>query len=64
MDEVSSRINNCISIQDLFNLYKIFPQFKEDLKPSFEQRKREILISEETKNKLSNQQNFSSNGLH
>jgi hypothetical protein len=64
MVEVSKRINDCISIQELFNLYKVFPQFKEDLKPSFEQRKREILISEETQNKLSNPQNFSTNGLH
>jgi len=64
VDEVTSRIGDCISIQELLNLYKIFPQYKEVLKPEFEQRKRQILIHQEIKPQLSQPENFSTNGIH
>jgi hypothetical protein len=64
VDDVSVRINDCISIKDLLALYQEFPHFKEALKPEFERRKRQIMIHQEVKPLLTNQENFSQNGLH
>jgi hypothetical protein len=64
VDDVSVRINDCISIKDLLALYQEFPHFKEALKPEFERRKRQIMIHQEVKPLLNNQENFSQNGLH
>jgi hypothetical protein len=64
VDDVSVRINDCISIKDLLALYQEFPHFKEALKPEFERRKRQIMIHQEVKSQLTNQENFSQNGLH
>ena len=64
VDEVAARIGDCTSIQELLSLYKIFPQYKEVLKPEFEQRKRQILIHQEVEPQLSNPVNFSPNGIH
>ncbi len=64
VDEISTRINDCISIKDLLALYQEFPHFKEALKPEFERRKRQIMIHQEVKSQLTNQENFSQNGLH
>lgn len=54
-DDVSVRIGDCRSIHDLLELYKQYPQFKEVLKPEFEQRKRSIIINQEIQTQLSNQ---------
>jgi hypothetical protein len=64
VDDVSVRINDCISIKDLLALYQEFPHFKEALKPEFERRKRQIMIHQEVKPLLTNQENFSQNGVH
>ena len=64
VDDVSVRNNDCISIKDLLALYQEFPHFKEALKPEFERRKRQIMIHQEVKPLLNNQENFSQNGLH
>lgn len=64
VDEISTRINDCISIKDLLALYQEFPHFKEALKPEFERRKRQIMIHQEVKPLLNNQENFSQNGVH
>lgn len=47
-EDVSRRINACHSIQELLTLYKQFPQYKDVLKPEFEQQKRRILIQQQS----------------
>jgi hypothetical protein len=64
VDDVSNRINDCISIKDLLALYQEFPHYKEALKPEFERRKRQIMIHQEIQPQLNHQQNLSSNGVH
>ena len=39
VDDVSARIGDCKSIQELLSLYKEYPQFKEVLKPEYEIQK-------------------------
>ena len=53
VDDVSRRIGDCRRLDELLTLYKCYPQFKEVLKPEYEQQKRRILIEQET-NKLLN----------
>ncbi len=64
VDEVTGRIGDCKSIQELLSLYQIFPQYKEVLKPEFEQRKKQILIGQEVGKQLTDPQNFIPNGTH
>ncbi|OIR12207.1 hypothetical protein GALL_64600 [mine drainage metagenome] len=64
IDDVSKRINDTVSIKDLLSLYQQYPQFKEVLKPEFEQKKRQIIISQEVKNQIANNEKISSNGIH
>ncbi|PNW14106.1 AAA family ATPase [Chryseobacterium lactis] len=52
-----SKIGDCNTINDLLALYKQFPQYQEDLKSEYEARKSFLI-------KLSNPQNFSTNGIH
>ena len=63
VDDVSARIGDCKSIQELLILYKEYPQFKEVLKPEYEQPKRTILINQEVITTLANLKQ-SSNGIH
>jgi hypothetical protein len=63
VDEISCRIGECRSIQELLSLYKMFPQFQQALKPEFETRKRELIVlapSDEMKSLA--QAKYSSNG--
>lgn len=53
--EVFESIGKCNSIQELYALYKAFPQFQASLKVDFEAKKSLI-------NNLTNPQNFSQNG--
>ena len=55
VDIVSKRIGDCKSIQELLDLYKEFPAFKESLKPEFEQQKRRLLINQDVVNQLATQ---------
>ena len=55
IDDVSVRIGDCRSIQELLDLYKEFPQFKEILKPEFERQKRSILINQEVASQLAHE---------
>jgi hypothetical protein len=64
VDEVTGRIGDCKSIQELLSLYQIFPQYKESLKPEFEKRKREIIMSQDSVTLTASPQNFSTNGVH
>ncbi|MEO6962221.1 MAG: AAA family ATPase [Puia sp.] len=50
--DISVRIGEARSIQDLLLLYQTYPQFKQVLKPEYELRKREILINQEAKTQL------------
>ena len=63
VDDVSLRINDCKSIQELLDLYKQYPQFKVVLQSEFEQQKRRILFNEDASKELSNLKQ-SSNGVH
>lgn len=54
VDEVSKRIGECKSVQELLELYTQHPQFKVVLKPEFETRKRQILIGAEVDKQLLN----------
>jgi AAA domain len=45
VDDVSDRIGECKSINELLTLYKTFPQFQEVLKRDYEKRKRELIIN-------------------
>ena len=63
VDELSSRINECKSIQELIKLYHQHSEYKDVLKPEFEQRKRQILINQEVVTELINQKQ-SKNGIH
>ncbi len=52
--DVSARIGDCRSIQELLDLYQQYPQFKDVLKPEFEQQKRKLLINAEPATHLVN----------
>jgi hypothetical protein len=63
VDDVTTRINSCKSLNELLQVYKEYPQFKQSLLPEFERRKRELIIHQEVLTKLTNQTN-NSNGKH
>lgn len=63
VDDVSIRINDCKSINELLDLYKLFPQYREVLKPEFEKQKRRILINENVTTQLAHQK-IHTNGTH
>lgn len=45
--DISGRIEDCVSIQDLIKLYHQYPDFQQTLKPEFENRKRVIIMKNE-----------------
>jgi len=55
VEDMSGRINDTKTIEDLLKLYHQYPEYKEVLKPEFEQQKRRILINEDVTKELSNQ---------
>lgn len=55
--QLISKIGDCNTISDLLALYKQYPEYQEELKPEYEARKSFLI-------KLSNPQNFSTNGVH
>lgn len=61
VEDVSKRIGDCKSIQELLSLYNMYPQFQAALKPEFESQKRSILINREVKNQLTSTK-FNPNG--
>jgi hypothetical protein len=60
--QLTERIGQCKSIQELLELYQQHPEFKNALKPEFEQRKREILIQQHLDSKQIHNPKPSSNG--
>ncbi len=61
IDQVSLRINECKSLNELLSLYKDFPQFKKILLPEYENQKRKLLL-ENSQIKPTTQNN--NNGTH
>jgi len=59
--DVSIRIGETKSIQELLSLYNTFPQFKEVLKTEFEGKKRQLLLNGQSKNNTLTS-NISANG--
>jgi len=52
-EHITERIGECKSIEHLLSIYKMFPQHQNGLKPEFERKKRELILttpSDETKN--------------
>ena len=47
-NDISATINKCNTIDELLELYNQYPQFKEVLRKEFENRKREILVQNQT----------------
>lgn len=57
VDDISQRIGECKSIQELLSLYNLHPRFKEVLQSEFESQKRRILINNQVEMQLANQKN-------
>lgn len=64
-DGISDRIGRCSSIQELLDLYRMFPQFQQTLKPEYERKKRELIMTapESELNVATGKHSFSGNGL-
>lgn len=56
-DDIVNRIKSSNTIADLLAIYKQYPEYQEELRPQYEDRKSFLI-------KLSNPQNFSTNGHH
>ncbi len=44
-EHITERIGECKSIEHLLSLYKMFPQHQTGLKPAFERKKRELILT-------------------
>jgi len=44
VDDISDRIGECKSINELITLYKMFPQYQQTLKSEFKNRKRALIV--------------------
>ena len=63
VDEISNRISECKSILELIKLYHQHSEYKDLLKPEFEQQKKRLLINQNVQQQLSNQK-INTNGTH
>lgn len=54
VNHVSTRIADCLSLNELLQVYKQYPQFKIVLQPEYEQKKRELIIKQEVLTQLEN----------
>ena len=61
--DISERINDCRSIQELLDLYKQYPQYREARKAEFEQHKRKLILQQETPSVITNK-TFNPNGTN
>jgi len=61
--DISERINDCRSIQELLDLYKQYPQYREARKAEFEQHKRKLILQQETSSVITNK-TFNPNGTN
>jgi len=55
LDDVSRRIGDCKSIQELLTLYSMHPEYKESLQSEYESQKKRILINHQVETQLANQ---------
>ena len=64
-DSITDRIGKCASMQELLNLYKMFPQHQTGLKPEFERKKRELILNSNGSalNTSIQTEHFSQNGV-
>jgi hypothetical protein len=62
VDQVSARIGECKSIQDLLTIYHDYPEFRIILQKEFEQRKRQLIINREVKDQLTTTTKIQQNG--
>jgi hypothetical protein len=64
IEEVEKRINQCKSVGELLDLYKQHLEYRDILKPTFEQRKKQILIHQEAVSELTNQKIHTNGTAH
>jgi hypothetical protein len=64
VDEVVSKIGSSKSIQELLNLFKMYPQYQEVLRKGFEQKKRELILLVPDNSSVIAQLPTSPNGVH
>ena len=62
IDDVSKRINDVATINELLAVYKLYPEYKEILKPEYEQRKRQLIIQNDVTQSLTHSTIIHSNG--
>lgn len=62
-NDIMARINGCSSLSELLQVYKEYPQYKQSLLTEFENRKRQLIMQQETQTTLTNQP-INSNGVH
>lgn len=64
IEEVGKKISECKSVGELLDLYKQHLEYKEILKPTFEQRKKQILVHQEAVSELTNQKIHTNGTAH
>lgn len=64
VEEVDRKIGECKSVGELLDLYKQHMEYRDILKPAFEQRKKQILIHQEVVSELTNQKIHSNGTAH
>jgi hypothetical protein len=62
-DQLSDRIGECKTIQELLDLYHQHPNYQEALKKDFETQKRRLLINQEVRSQLPSTVNNQLNGV-
>lgn len=64
IEEVGKKISDCKSVGELLDLYKQHLEYRDILKPTFEQRKKQILIHQEAVSELTNQKIHTNGTAH
>jgi hypothetical protein len=64
VDEVDRKIGECKTVRELLDLYKQHLEYRDILKPAFEQRKKQILIHQEVVSELTNQKIHTNGTAH
>ena len=64
VDEVDRKIGECKTVGELLDLYKQHLEYRDILKPAFEQRKKQILIHQELVSELTNQKIHTNGTAH
>lgn len=64
LDEITERIGACKSVGELLDLYKQHLEYRDILKPMFEQRKRQIMVHEDVVSELVHQKIHTNGTAH